>query len=106
MLPTRSVRLAVVAGSVLAVACGDVTRPKATYANALSSYTLYTFTAAPATAPNALNFLGGSTHADSIASSSTSHSTSSATGKPIVYPVARHRRRARRHARSASASRW
>ncbi len=87
MLPTRSLRVAVVACAVLAVACGDLTRPKATYANALSTYTVYALTSAPATAPTALNFLGGLTHANASFLFDVAFDIDSATGRPIVYPV-------------------
>ena len=87
MLPTRSLRVAVVAFAVLAVACGDLTRPKATYANALSTFTIYALTSAPATAPTALNFLGGVTHANSSFLFDVAFDIDSATGRPIVYPV-------------------
>ena len=87
MLPTRLLRVAVVLFAVVAVACGDLTRPKATYANALSTYTMYTFTSAPATAPNALNLLGGATHANGSFLFDIAFDIDSATGRPMILPV-------------------
>ena len=65
MLPTRSTRVVVVACAMLAVACGDLTKPKASTPNLAISYTLTAFTGGPVNVPNAINFLGGSTRADS-----------------------------------------
>lgn len=65
MLPTRLLRVAVVVLAVVAAACGDPTKPSATYPSALTSYTFYPVTGAPANVPTALSFLGGSTRADS-----------------------------------------
>lgn len=65
MLPTRSTRVVVVALAVLAVACGDLTKPKASTPNLAVPYTLTAFTGGPVNVPNAINFLGGSTRADS-----------------------------------------
>ncbi|MEP6729614.1 MAG: hypothetical protein ABJE10_03195 [bacterium] len=87
MPPTRLLRVAVVALAVVAVACGDLTRPKATYTNALASYTVYTLTNAPATAPNALAFLGGSSHATSSFAFDVAFDIDAATGKPSIFPV-------------------
>jgi hypothetical protein len=87
MLPTRLLRVAFVLFAVLAVACGDLTRPKATYANALSSYTMYSLTNAPATAPNALIFIGGATHANASFLFDIAFDIDSTTGRPVIYPV-------------------
>lgn len=65
MLPTRSTRVVVVALAVLAVACGDLTRPKASTPNIAVSYTVTAFTGAPVSVPTAISFLGGTTRADS-----------------------------------------
>jgi hypothetical protein len=89
MLPTRYLRVAVVAFAVLTVACGDLSRPKATYANMLTSYTFYGLTNAPATAPNALNFLGGpvgGTHANASFLFDVAFDIDP-TGRAIIYPV-------------------
>jgi hypothetical protein len=65
MLPTRSTRVAVVALATLAVACGDITRPKASTPNLAVSYTVAALTGGPINVPTAISFLGGSTRADS-----------------------------------------
>ena len=86
MLPTRLVRVGVVALAIVAVACGDITRPKATYPNVLSNYTIYALTSAPATAPTALNFLGGSTAANASFLFDVAFDID-ASGRAVVYPV-------------------
>ena len=86
MLPTRLTRVVVVALAVLAVACGAPTKPKATYANALSSYSLYAFTGAPVNAATAISFLGGAARADASFAFDVAFDLD-ATGRPIVYPV-------------------
>ncbi|MEO7457058.1 MAG: hypothetical protein ABIY52_12420 [Gemmatimonadaceae bacterium] len=86
MLPTRLVRVAVVALAVVAVACGDITKPKATYPNVLSNYTIYGLTGAPATAPTAISFLGGTTIANASFLFDVAFDLD-ATGHPVVYPV-------------------
>lgn len=65
MLPTRSTRVLVVAFATLAVACGDLTRPKASTPNLATSYTVTAFTGAPVNVPTAISFLGGASRADS-----------------------------------------
>ena len=64
MMPTRLLRVALVALAVLGVACGDPTLAKATYASGLASSTVYALTGAPATVPTSLSFLTGVKHAD------------------------------------------
>jgi len=86
MLPTRYLRVAIVACAIVSVACGDLTRPKATYANALSSYTMYGLTTAPSTGANALSFLGGAVHANSSFLFDVAFDID-ATGRTVVYPV-------------------
>ena len=86
MLPTRFTRVVVVALAVLAVACGAPTKPKATYANALSSYSLYAFTGAPVNAATAISFLGGAARADASFAFDVAFDLD-ASGRPIVYPV-------------------
>jgi hypothetical protein len=87
MLPIRPLRaVAVVALAVLAVACGAPTKPKATYANTPSSYTLYAFTGAPVNAATAISFLGGAARADASFAFDVAFDLD-ATGRPIVYPV-------------------
>lgn len=65
MLPIRSTRVVVVALATLAVACGDLTRPKASTPNIAVSYTVTAFTGAPVNLATAISFLGGSARADS-----------------------------------------
>jgi hypothetical protein len=86
MLPTRSSRVVAVALAVLAVACGDPTKPQATYANAPSSYTLYAFTGAPVNAATAINFLGGPARTDANFAFDVAFDLD-ATGRPVIYPV-------------------
>lgn len=87
MLPTRLVRVGVVALAVVAVACGDITRPKATYPNVLSNYTIYSLTSAPvATAPTALSFLGGTSVANAAFLFDVAFDID-ASGRAVVYPV-------------------
>ena len=50
MLPTRLMRVVVVALATVLVACGDPTRPKATTVNLLLNYSVYGLTGAPAQA--------------------------------------------------------
>lgn len=64
MMPTRLLRVALVALAVLGVACGDPTLAKATYASGLASSTFYALTGAPASVPTSLSFLTGALHAD------------------------------------------
>ena len=86
MMRTALARVAIVACAVLAVACGDPTRPRATYANTLNSYTLYPLTGGPAIAPNAISLLGGATRATAAASFDLAFDLD-ASGRPIVYPI-------------------
>lgn len=85
MLPTRAPRVAVAALAVLA-ACGDPTKPKATYANALSSYVLTALTGAPPTASTAVSFLGGAARADAGFAFDIAVDLDAA-GRPVIYPV-------------------
>jgi hypothetical protein len=86
MLPTRPSRIVAAALAVLAVACGDPTKPKATYTNALSSYSLYAFTGAPVNAATAISFLGGAARADASFSFDVAFDLDAA-GRPVIYPV-------------------
>jgi hypothetical protein len=86
MLPTRPTRVAFVALAILAVACGDPTKPKATYANAPSTYTLYAFTGAPVNAATAISFLGGPARADASFAFDVAFDLD-ASGRAVVYPV-------------------
>lgn len=65
MLPTRSSRAVAVALATLAVACGDINRPKASTPNIAVSYAVTALTDAPVNVPTAISFLGGATRADS-----------------------------------------
>ena len=86
MLPTRPVRVVAVALAVLAIACGEPTKPKATYANALSTYALYAFTGAPVNAVTAISFLSGAARADASFAFDVAFDLD-AGGRPIIYPV-------------------
>jgi hypothetical protein len=86
MLPTRTSRIVAAVLAVIAVACGDPTKPKATYANAPSSYSLYAFTGAPVNAATAISFLGGAARADASFSFDVAFDLDQ-TGRPIIYPV-------------------
>lgn len=87
MLPTRPSRVVVVALAVVAIACGDPTKPRATFANTLSTYALYAFTGAPVNAATAISFLGGAARADASFAFDVAFDLD-ATGRPVVYPVA------------------
>ena len=86
MLPTRTSRIVAAALAVLAVACGDPTKPKATYPNAPSSYALYAFTGAPVNAATAISFLGGAARADASFAFDLAFDLD-ASGRPVIYPV-------------------
>jgi len=86
MLPTRSLRVVAVALAVVAVACGDPTKPKAIYANAPSTYALYAFTGAPVNAATAISFLGGAARADASFAFDVAFDIDGA-GRPVIYPV-------------------
>lgn len=64
MLPTRPPRVVVLALAVIALACGDLTKPKASTPSLPTTVTLAAVTGAPVNWPTALNFLGGPTRAD------------------------------------------
>jgi hypothetical protein len=86
MLPTRLSRVVVVALAVLAVACGDPTKPKPTYVNALSTYALFALSGAPPTAATAISLLGGPVHANSAFTFDLALDLDPS-GKARVYPV-------------------
>lgn len=86
MLPTRRSRVVVVALAVVAIACGDPTKPNATFANVLSRYALYAFTGAPVNAATAISFLGGPARADASFAFDVAFDLDGA-GRPIIYPV-------------------
>jgi hypothetical protein len=86
MLPTRSLRVAIVALVAVLAACGDPTKPKAFLANALSTYVITPFTDAPVTAATAINFLGGPTRTSSAFNFDVAFDLD-ANGRTLVYPV-------------------
>ncbi|MEO8563295.1 MAG: hypothetical protein ABI601_14520 [bacterium] len=79
-------RIAAVTLAAAIVACGDATRPKATSANVLLSYSLYPLTGAPAAVSNAVSFFGGPTRADATFQFDVAFDVDP-TGKLVVYPV-------------------
>jgi hypothetical protein len=86
MLPTRPTRVAFVALAILAVACGDPSKPKATFANAPSAYTLYAFTGAPVNATTAISFFGGPSRADANFAFDVAFDLD-AQGRAVIYPA-------------------
>jgi hypothetical protein len=86
MLPTRLLRVAVVALATAAVACGDPTRPKATIPNVQLNYSVYGLTGAPAASANALNLFVGPARADASFDFDVVLDLDP-TGKIVVYPV-------------------
>ncbi|MFL5620263.1 MAG: hypothetical protein ACJ79A_17935 [Gemmatimonadaceae bacterium] len=86
MLPTRLLRVVVVALATVAVACGDPTRPKATILNLQLDYSVYGLIGAPAATANAINLLNGPARADAGFNFDVALDLD-ATGKILVYPV-------------------
>ena len=86
MLPTRLPRVVVAALAVLAVACGDTTRPKATTPNVFLQYSVFSLTGSPAAVPNAVSFAAGPTRADATFQFDVAFDLDP-TGKLLVYPV-------------------
>jgi hypothetical protein len=86
MLPTRLLRVAVVALATAAVACGDPTRAKATIPNARLEYSIYGLVGAPAASANALSLFIGSARADASFEFDVALDLDP-TGKILVYPV-------------------
>ena len=86
MLPTRLLRVAVVALATAAVACGDPTRPKANIINVQLDYSVYGLTGAPAASANALNLFVGPARADASFDFDVALDLD-AQGKILVYPV-------------------
>src|SRR6185369_14710433 len=67
MLPTRLPRVAVVAVvalATLAVACGDLTRPKASTPNLELNYSVFSLSGTPVGVTNAINFFAGPARVD------------------------------------------
>ena len=89
MPPTRLPRVAlvaVVALATLAVACGDLTRPKASTPNLQLDYSVYALTGTPVGVTNAINFFAGPARVDPAFSFDVALDLDS-TGKILVYPV-------------------
>src|SRR4051812_17452957 len=86
MMPTRLLRVALVALAVFGVACGDPTLAKATYASGFASSTVYALTGAPALVPTSLAFLTGVKHADANFAFDVAFDLD-ANNRPIVMPV-------------------
>jgi hypothetical protein len=86
MLHTRLPRVAVVALATLAIACGDLTRPKATTPNLELQYSVYAMTGAPVGVTNAINFYVGPARVDAAFGFDVTLDLDS-TGRIIVYPV-------------------
>jgi len=86
MLPTRLPRVAVVALATLAVACGDITRPKATTPNLQLDYSVYALTGTPVGVTNAVNFFVGPARVDAAFSFDVALDLDPS-GKIVVYPV-------------------
>jgi hypothetical protein len=86
MMPTRLLRVALVALAVLGVACGDPTLAKATYASGLASSTVYALTGAPSTVPTSLSFLTGVKHADASFVFDVAFDLD-ASNRPVILPV-------------------
>ena len=86
MLPTRRSRVVVLALAVVAVACGDLTKPKASTPNLPNSYALGAVTGSPANVPTAINFLGGPARADASFGFDVAFDLDS-TGAVVVIPV-------------------
>jgi hypothetical protein len=86
MLPTRLLRVAVVALATLALACGDITRPKASTPNLLLAYPVYALTGTQVGVTNAINFFAGPTRVDAAFGFDVALDLDQ-TGKISVYPV-------------------
>ena len=82
----RSLRVLVPVLALAAIACGDLTKPKASYPNAFASYTLYAYPNAPASSFSAISFLGGGTRTDGSYAFDVTFDIDS-TGKAKVIPV-------------------
>ena len=86
MLPTRLLRVVVVALATVVVACGDPTRPRATTPNLLLAYSVHGLTGAPAATANAINMYIGPTRADATFDFDVALDLDPS-GKILVYPV-------------------
>jgi hypothetical protein len=89
MLPTRLPRVAwvaVVAVATLAVACGDLTRPKASTPTLELDYSVYALTGTPVGVTNAINFFAGPARVDAAFGFDVALDLDP-TGKILMYPV-------------------
>jgi hypothetical protein len=86
MLPTRSSRVVVAALAVVAIACGNPTKPIATIPNTFSTFALYALTGAPANAATAISFLGGLARTDASFAFDVAFDVDTS-GRALVYPV-------------------
>jgi hypothetical protein len=86
MLPTRLLRVVVVALATAVVACGDPTRPRATTVNLLLAYSVHGLSGAPAATANAMNMFVGPARADASFDFDVALDLDPA-GKILVYPV-------------------
>ena len=86
MLPTRLLRVVVVALATAVVACGDPTRPRATTINLLLAYSVHGLSGAPVATANAMNMYVGPTRADASFDFDVALDLDPA-GKILVYPV-------------------
>jgi hypothetical protein len=89
MLPTRLPRVAVVAVvalATLAVACGDLTNPKATNTNLELQYSVFALTGTPVGVTNAINFFAGPARVDAAFGFDVALDFDP-TGKILMYPV-------------------
>jgi hypothetical protein len=89
MLPTRLPRVAlvaIVALATLAIACGDLTRPKASTPNLELEYSVYALTGTQVGVTNAINFFAGPARVDAGFGFDVALDLDSA-GNVIVYPV-------------------
>jgi hypothetical protein len=86
MLPTRLMRVVVVALATVLVACGDPTRPRATTVNLLLNYSVFGLTGAPPATANAMNLFIGPARADATFAFDVALDLDPS-GKILVYPV-------------------
>jgi len=89
MLPTRLPRVAVVAVvalATLAVACGDLTRPKASTPTLELDYSVFALTGTPVGVTNAINFFAGPARVDAAFGFDVALDLDP-TGKILMYPV-------------------
>jgi len=86
MLPTRLPRVAVIALATLAIACGDLTSPKASSPNLELEYPVFALTGTQVGVTNAINFYVGPARVDAAFGFDVALDLDP-TGKILVYPV-------------------